>query len=630
MFKNLKSKAKSLFSKIIMSVFALSFLSFGASSYFLNTPKSIAITVNGEEVSVSELQTSYDKRKSAAERQFGGKLSPEYLEAIRLGNITVNDIITEKLTLAEAKSLGFRASEKALQQEIKNNSTFKDSDGNFSKEIYKNAVQNYGYSVRGFENLIAEDMQKKNLYSIFTTPFSNKAYLENLYNFENEKIAVRVLHINEKSVGKITAPTASEIKSYYDENAHRFLTDEMRDFNTLVLNANDLKNRINISEEEMRTIYNENPESFSSDEQRKASHILVDSEVKALKLIDRLDKGASFELLAKQNSKDAFTKSKGGNLGFFLEKDMVESFSEAAFSMNKGAISEPIKSPFGYHVIQLNDIKEPASRSFEEVKLEIEAELKIEKAEDLYYDLLENIEDQVSAGANLEEIAASSELTLGNYTQIKANNTSMTFSADIMPVVFASDDMETSDAIGIQGQDTVTAFIQITKITKPRELTIDESRKRIITELKETAKQKLITAKAEALLVERQNASSLNYVASKHGLNNNVELFEGIGRTNTGAPKWLKQLHVNLLFTMEPGTQLNSIINTPNSTALVELVSIKQNPATDEDLAYFKSKIAADMQDDLFSQYMMKKRLAADIDLNIPSIQSTLGSGYVK
>ncbi|MFT7433833.1 MAG: peptidyl-prolyl cis-trans isomerase D [Alphaproteobacteria bacterium] len=630
MFKDIKNKAKSIIAKVFMTVFALSFLSWGANSYFMNTPKSIAITVNGEEVSSSELQKEYETRTREAERQFGGKLSPEYLQAIRLGNRTVNNIITSKLTLDEAKKLGFRASKKALQEQISSNPAFRDAEGNFNKEAYKRTVQNYGYSVRGYENVMSEDMQKARLYETFATPFNNKAYLEQLFNFQNEKATIRVLHVNSDVIGQVTAPTASEIKSFYDENAHRYLTEEKRDFQVLVINAKDLKARANISMAEMQAVYNDNPESFASAEKRKASHILVDTEEKAIELIYRLDKGASFAETAKANSKDAFTKNKGGDLGFFLEGDMVESFSEAAFSMEKGAISEPIKSPFGYHIIQLNDIQEAAARSFAEVKKNIENELKIEKAEDLYYDLIENAEDQIASGSNLTEVGKALQLKVDNYKDLEQSDTTITFATEIMPVVYNADDMDISDAISIEGQDTVTVFTQVTHITKPRELTIDQAQTRVVTELNEITTQKLIAEKAQNLLVERQNEKSLDDVAAKQGLTKGVKIISGVSRTGEGSPKWLKQLHIKLLFSMKAGGKLNSLINTPDGMALVELVSIEEDKATAEDLEYFQQKIAREMQSDLFAQFMLQKRLNATIDLNIPSIVSTLGSGFVQ
>tara|TARA_R110000868_G_scaffold190862_1_gene434870 strand:+ start:168674 stop:170566 length:1893 start_codon:yes stop_codon:yes gene_type:complete len=630
MFKDIKSKTKSFLSKLFMTVFALSFLSWGANSYFMNTPKSIAMTINGEEVPVSELQKEYESRKTEAERQFGGKLSDEFLQTIQLGNRTVNNIITSKLTLAQAKELGFRASSKALENHIKNNPSFKDAEGKFNKEAYTRNVQSYGYSVRGYENLISAEMQKENLFDMFSTNFNNKKYLENLYNFQNEKISVRVLHVNKDAVPEVSAPTVSEIKSFYDENMHRFQTEETRDFNVLVLRASDLKDRVQISEAEALEIYNDNPESFASLEERQARHILVDSEEKAIELIDQLDKGADFAALAKANSKDAFTKKVGGDLGFFREADMVESFSDAAFSMEIGEISEPVKSPFGYHVIQLNAVKEAKLRTFEEVKLDIEAELRTEKSEDLFYDVLENVQDQIAGGSPLADIAKSSNLNLDSYAQVKQNSTSMTFSTDIMPVVYALEENIVSNEVEIDGQDAVTAFVEVTKITAPRALTIDEARARIVTELNEIALQKAMTQKAENLMVERQNTPSLEALAKKHNISNNVEVLSGIGRTGTSTPKWLKPQQVSLLFAMKAGEELNSVINTPEGVALVELISINADNATDEDLAYFQQKVSKDIQSDLFAQYMLQKRQEASIDLNVQSIEFALGSGYVK
>ena len=109
------------------------------------------------------------------------------------------------------------------------------------------------------------------------------------------------------------------------------------------------------------------------------------------------------------------------------------------------------------------------------------------------------------------------------------------------------------------------------------------------------------------------------------------DLFEtaGIKRNATGAPAWLKQMHINLLFAMKEGQALSSLVSTPDGMALVELVKIEDKNPDETELNIFKSQMSNAWQEDLFAQYMLYKRNQASITINESSIKAALGSAYV-
>jgi len=105
------------------------------------------------------------------------------------------------------------------------------------------------------------------------------------------------------------------------------------------------------TDEELQTLFND----LKMNESVRASHILVETEEAAKDVIDRINKGESFEELAKELSKDTGSVANGGDLDYFGYTDMVQPFSEVAFSMEIGEVSEPVKSDYGYHVIKVTD-----------------------------------------------------------------------------------------------------------------------------------------------------------------------------------------------------------------------------------------------------------------------------------
>ena len=148
---------------------------------------------------------------------------------------------------------------------------------------------------------------------------------------------------------------------------------------------------VKVTNEELKKYYDEYKPKV------KASHILVDDEKTAKEIKAKLEKGEDFAKLAKEYSKDTGSAQNGGDLGWFGPGKMVEEFEKAAYALNKGEISEPVKTQFGYHIIKVTDKEE--KKSFDEMKEQIEYEVKKSK---LDASKVQSKLDQLMKDANVE------------------------------------------------------------------------------------------------------------------------------------------------------------------------------------------------------------------------------------
>lgn len=168
---------------------------------------------------------------------------------------------------------------------------------------------------------------------------------------------------------------------------------------------NEVEDKVVVTEDEIKKFYDEHKDEFKSPPMWRASHILVADEKDAKTILDDLARGGSFEELAKAHSIDA-TASRGGDVGFFREGQLVPDFEKAALRLEVGQTSAIIQTQFGYHIIKLTDKKEPGAKSYEEVKRAIEANLKKEKRTALFNALVLNLKNKYGVEVNEDVLPA--------------------------------------------------------------------------------------------------------------------------------------------------------------------------------------------------------------------------------
>lgn len=136
-----------------------------------------------------------------------------------------------------------------------------------------------------------------------------------------------------------------------------------------------------VKDDEAKKFYDEQVKAMKPQDEVQAKHILVEDEAKAKDIIEKLGKGGDFAALAKENSKDPGSKDNGGDLGYFGRGQMVPEFEAAAFELDKGKISAPVKSAFGFHVIKVEDKRTKAPPTFDQVKDRIKTSMMQQKAQ---------------------------------------------------------------------------------------------------------------------------------------------------------------------------------------------------------------------------------------------------------
>lgn len=209
-----------------------------------------------------------------------------------------------------------------------------------------------------------ESITKDDLYSTLVDQYGDGALdtliAEKIVKLESEK---ENLTVKDSEIDK----ELKNIKGQYDSEKafNEALTSSGADLDsvkenikTYLLTEKLLKDRVSITDNQVKEYFDANKDSFAQEEQIEASHILVDDEKTAQEVKAKLDDGGDFAELAKEYSTDTSNAESGGKLGYFGKGEMVKEFDDKAFSMEKGEISEPVKTEFGYHIIKVTGKKE--------------------------------------------------------------------------------------------------------------------------------------------------------------------------------------------------------------------------------------------------------------------------------
>lgn len=395
MMERMREGANSIWVKIILGLIILSFVFAGVGSYLAGSGNQFAAKVDGQEISQREFEMAYQNERNRMQSQLGDYFStlmgdPAYVQQFRRNVLDrmVNDLLIQQ----RAEELGMRISDTQVRQTILSMPEFQ-RDGAFDNEQYNMLLRRAGMTPDMFAESMRTDLLRQQfLIAIQGSDFALSNELTALTKLEQQQRDIRTLTLNVAEFTKNVDISDDEAKAFYEQNPQMYMRPDQVKAAYIELSGDNLKNTLTVSDEDAKAYYEEHKSKFGTAEQRLARHILVqgkgsEAKAKAEQLLAQLKSGADFAELAKTSSDDTFSGQEGGKLDWFERGVMDPAFEEAAFALQKGDISDVVESDFGYHIIKLDDIKAPQVKAFADVRDEILAEVREQRAAEAFYDL---------------------------------------------------------------------------------------------------------------------------------------------------------------------------------------------------------------------------------------------------
>lgn len=359
-------------------------------------------------------------------RIYRDKFNEDMIKEHGLKRRALDDLIQKRILLHEAADLGLDVTKGELVSRIKSTGTFQEN-GVFDPFRYKQILKANHLTPSQYEaGLRQAILSEKVEMMIRDRAKVSEKEIHDLYVFNNEKITADYILFSPELFKDKVKVEEEELKGWFEKNKENYRVGEKRAFSYLIVNQNDFRDKVQIADDELEEYYQFNEQKYYKEPQVKASHILIKvsatakpEEVEAAKkkiedLRSQLLAGKDFAKLAKKYSEDEATKNKGGDLGFFSSGRMVPAFEEVAFNLEPGKISEPIKTPYGFHLIKVTEKKEGGLPSFDEVKEKIRREITQEKEKEMAEDMVDMIYAELLDNPDLEAIAKKYSLKAKN------------------------------------------------------------------------------------------------------------------------------------------------------------------------------------------------------------------------
>ncbi len=390
----------------IVAAISIPFALWGVQAYFQGADPQVAAEVNGEPIQESQVSRAVTSRRQQLQQRLDGQLPDAFTDGM-LRQQVLEQLITRELLRQRAQEAGLRVSDQRVAAKIRQQEPFQ-RDGSFDREVYRQRLSQVGLSPEQYEERVRRGDQVEQLRSGVSQSallFDAEARLAARLSAEERRVAV--LERARDGIAETVEISDEAIRSYYESNQQRFQTPRRVRARYIELTLDDLGQQIEIPEEELRAQYESNKKQYRQAAERKASHILIqvpddagdeaqrEARQQAERLAERVREGGDFDALAKQYSDDPGSATDGGDLGYVGRGDMVGSFEEALFDLDEpGAIAGPVKTSFGYHVIKLEDVREPEPQPFEAVRDQIRDKLAKQRAERLFYDRVEVLKNE--------------------------------------------------------------------------------------------------------------------------------------------------------------------------------------------------------------------------------------------
>ncbi len=390
MLNMLRKQAQSTVIQIMILAIIIVFVFWGVGTNFMNKRNAVAV-VNGADISIRDFQNSYNRLLENYRQQFGGSIPSALLKKMDLKRQVLGQLIRGELLRQGGRDMGITVSKLATQLKIEHMDVFQ-QNGRFDMKRYKAVLARNKMTPASFEAGLRHDLLSQRVIdNIRSFALVDDSEVQNRLNYANEEVKIAYVVMKGKDFQSKVDITDKDLAAWYERHKDDYRSEPKIRLKYLFFDFARDMDKIKLAEGAVKARYEAEKAKYSVPEQRRVRHIFFkvsktdsnqvrEAQKKKAEAVLKLVKGGMNFAAAARKYSEGPTAANGGDLGFFSRGRMVKSFDDVVFSLKPGEISGVVKSPFGYHIIKLVAVRPAFTRSFDQVKGEIAAAMKKQKA----------------------------------------------------------------------------------------------------------------------------------------------------------------------------------------------------------------------------------------------------------
>ncbi len=531
MLQTLRDRIQGIVAAVIILLLCLTFAVWGIESYLSAARRVVVAKVNGDKIELAEYQSTFQRLRQRAQAELGDAFDADVWSAESTKLTALDYVVEEKLLQQTIDEARLRVSPTQVAEYLKASPNFQ-VDGKFSKERYSQVTSMLGFTERGFEEQARQDLALQQLRaglaaSAFQTP-EELAHIDQL-KAQTRDISYTLIQQPETATQTVTD---EEVTKYFGEHSERYRIEDKATLEYVELKLEDLMAVAEVSDADLQQYYDAHTAEYSKEEQRSANHVLVQvkpdaspevvekARARALELRKLIVDGKPIEEVAKEHSDDIGSKAEGGATGLFGKGVMVPEFEAAVFGMRTGDLSEPIKTEFGFHIIQLKEVSPGGITPLAEVRAEVEAHVRREKAHEIFYENAERFSDTVYEHPDsLEAVADELNIKLQTTSGMSKTEIGAMFSPAVADAAWEPEVLSqglASEPLEI-GDERIVA-VRVTTFTPTKLPTLEEVKTTVTDDLKTERAKQVARTKGEALVAKLKAGGTGQTLAAAENL----------------------------------------------------------------------------------------------------------------
>lgn len=621
MLEAIRKRSGSILVKLLLGLLILSFAVWGIGDMVSGRITDAPVASVGG-VDIRPRDVSIEVRRLAP--LMGGNFDMQRAREMGLVDAVLGRLVERTLFDMGGDSLGILISDRLVVDQVHRTPGFKGAVGGFDRRLFQQALARLGYSKERYLEAVRGDLARGQLlHSIGAGAAAPKALIVSLYGYRQEKRTVATLFVADDTMRVPDQAGDEELRAYHRDNAAEFTAPEYRAVTAMILRAGDLAKEIAVSEESLRQAFEERQDEFSQPERRSLSQIVVTDEVVAGRAEEMLSEGTDFAAVAKE-----VTGQEALDLGSLSREELtrrVPELAESAFSLAQGAVSRPIKTPFGWHLIRIDKIEAGHASSFADVRQALERSIAGERAVDSLYELSKRLEDALGGGATLEEAAAQANVAVRKVGSLDA--TGRDSAANVVQGLppggqFLSTAFETAEGeesvLTEAGTDTYFV-LRVDGVTAPAVRPLAKVRAKVLAGWQQKRRAEKAKAAAEALL-ERVSDDSGNAQAIAKKAQAEYALTSAFTRDASTSVGRLSAALVGQVFGLSRGKAVMGRTEGGYSVAVLQDI-LPARPGSDGDgVKMLRRQVDEAMRSDLLAQYAAALRTRYPVSTNLAAL----------